>query len=101
MKKIAILTLITSMLIAEVPSAGRPNLGAFDEVNTQLLQNIENHLQGISLEIRNLLKLQDEIEIPSFEADNFEKLRLEINCINTRLDYLIWLLDHSLIEGDY
>lgn len=100
MKKIAILTLITSSLIAEIPGAGRPNPGAFFDNNTEVLKNIEIDLKEIKSEIQQLIKIQREIEIPEFDDENFEKIRLEIKSLNTRFEYLIWLVDHPLEEDE-
>lgn len=101
MKKIAILILVTSSLIGDIPPAGRPNPGAFVDENKEVLENIYDQLKGIREEIRILINIQKEIKVPNFENEEFEKIRLEVQSINARLQYLIWLKDHPLEQGDY
>lgn len=101
MEKLGIFLIVSSNLIADIPSAGRPNPGAFIEDNTEVLKTIDSSLTDIKIEILELKKLIARIKIPEFDYDEFEKIRLEIQCLSTRLEYLLWLVDHPLEEDGY
>lgn len=101
MKKITIFTLLTSSLIADIPNAGRPNPGAFIDDNKEILESLQIQIKDMQREIKHLISLQNQVKVPDFEDEKFEKIRFEVQSINTRLQYLIWLVDHPLEDGDY
>lgn len=84
MKKIVYSILLTSILIADVPVAGRPNPGAFEDESVPLLDHISTNLEDMKNGISNLYGIREDIDK-----------------INRTLERLMWYLDHNTYKEDY
>jgi hypothetical protein len=103
MKKIMYLCLLTSSLLADIPGAGRPNPGAFQDESKETLARIEKKLDDNYELLDKLFRYIAEVEHMHYkiiveEKDSLELIQNFLKKTNALLKRQEWHREHAFDE---